>query len=77
VEEGTVMKGGRFAFWNDQFYFKTQAEMGSLFRTCPIPGQYDGNCGQMRAPETQKRHPAAQFRHPAEFARPRTITCAT
>ncbi|MFN0035290.1 MAG: DNA polymerase III subunit alpha [Saprospiraceae bacterium] len=35
VEEGTVMKGGRFAFWNDQFYFKTQAEMGALFRDVP------------------------------------------
>ncbi|MBC7776774.1 MAG: DNA polymerase III subunit alpha [Phycisphaerae bacterium] len=35
VEEGTVMKGGRFAFWNDQFYFKTQAEMGALFKDAP------------------------------------------
>jgi DNA polymerase-3 subunit alpha len=35
VEEGTVMKGGRFAFWNDQFYFKTQAEMGALFGDVP------------------------------------------
>ena len=35
VEEGTVMKGGRFAFWNDQFYFKTQAEMGALFKDVP------------------------------------------
>jgi DNA polymerase III subunit alpha len=35
VEEGTVMKGGRFAFWNDQFYFKTQAEMGKLFGDVP------------------------------------------
>ncbi len=36
VEEGTVMKGGRFAFWNDQFYFKTQAEMGALFHDLPF-----------------------------------------
>lgn len=36
VEEGTVMKGGRFAFWNDQFYFKTQAEMGALFKDVPF-----------------------------------------
>lgn len=35
VEEGTSMKGGRFAFWNDQFYFKTQAEMGALFSDVP------------------------------------------
>lgn len=35
VEEGTIMKGGRFAFWNDQFYFKTQAEMGQLFGDIP------------------------------------------
>ncbi len=35
VEEGTIMKGGRFAFWNDQFYFKTQAEMGKLFGDVP------------------------------------------
>jgi DNA polymerase-3 subunit alpha len=35
VEEGTTMKGGRFAFWNDQFYFKTQAEMSHLFKDVP------------------------------------------
>ena len=35
MDEGTVMKGGRFAFWNDQFYFKTQAEMGALFHDVP------------------------------------------
>ncbi|MDX2279333.1 MAG: DNA polymerase III subunit alpha [Saprospiraceae bacterium] len=35
VEEGTVMKNGRFAFWNDQFYFKTQAEMTALFKDVP------------------------------------------
>ncbi len=36
VEEGTVIKGGRFAFWNDQFYFKTQAEMEALFADIPF-----------------------------------------
>jgi len=36
AEEGTVMKGGRFAFWNDQFYFKTQSEMGALFQDAPF-----------------------------------------
>lgn len=36
VEEGTVMKNGRFAFWNDQFYFKTQAEMIQLFKDVPF-----------------------------------------
>jgi DNA polymerase-3 subunit alpha len=36
LEEGTVMKNGRFAFWNDQFYFKTQAEMGALFKDVPF-----------------------------------------
>ncbi len=36
AEEGTVMKGGRFAFWNDQFYFKTQAEMVALFQDAPF-----------------------------------------
>jgi DNA polymerase III alpha subunit len=35
AEEGTTMKGGRFAFWNDQFYFKTQSEMGTLFKDVP------------------------------------------
>ncbi len=35
MEEGTVMKNGRFAFWNDQFYFKTQAEMTALFKDVP------------------------------------------
>ncbi len=35
MEEGTVMKHGRFAFWNDQFYFKTQTEMGKLFHDLP------------------------------------------
>ena len=35
ADEGTIVKGGRFAFWNDQFYFKTQAEMGKLFSDHP------------------------------------------
>ncbi|MFN4080897.1 MAG: DNA polymerase III subunit alpha, partial [Saprospiraceae bacterium] len=36
IEEGQKSaKGGRFAFWNDQFYFKTQAEMGRLFHDAP------------------------------------------
>ncbi|HND88728.1 MAG TPA: DNA polymerase III subunit alpha, partial [Saprospiraceae bacterium] len=35
IEEGAVTKGGRFAFWNDQFYFKTQTEMGQLFQDLP------------------------------------------
>lgn len=35
TEEGQVMKGGRFGFWNDQFYFKTQAEMTKLFHDVP------------------------------------------
>jgi DNA polymerase III subunit alpha len=34
-EEGQSMKGGRFGFWNDQFYFKTQAEMTKLFHDIP------------------------------------------
>ncbi len=29
------VKGRRFAFYNDQFYFKTQAEMGKLFQDVP------------------------------------------
>ncbi|MCK6692593.1 MAG: DNA polymerase III subunit alpha, partial [Thermoanaerobaculia bacterium] len=36
IEEGAVVKGGRFAFWNDQFYFKTQEEMGRLFQDVPF-----------------------------------------
>ncbi len=36
IEEGATVKGGRFAFWNDQFYFKTQAEMGELFKDVPF-----------------------------------------
>jgi DNA polymerase III subunit alpha len=35
LEEGQSMKGGRFGFWNDQFYFKTQAEMTKLFHDIP------------------------------------------
>lgn len=35
AEEGTIMKNSRFAFWNDQFYFKTQAEMSKLFSDIP------------------------------------------
>jgi DNA polymerase-3 subunit alpha len=35
VEEGTTAKSGRFAFWNDQFYFKTREEMGVLFADLP------------------------------------------
>ncbi len=33
-EEG-AMKGKRFAFFNDQFYFKTQAEMSEVFKDIP------------------------------------------
>ncbi|HLP50102.1 MAG TPA: DNA polymerase III subunit alpha, partial [Chitinophagales bacterium] len=33
-EEGS-MKGKRFAFFNDQFYFKTQEEMSTLFKDVP------------------------------------------
>jgi len=36
LEEGKVTKGGRFAFWNDQFYFKTQDEMAALFHDVPF-----------------------------------------
>lgn len=36
IEEGATVKGGRFAFWNDQFYFKTQAEMAELFKDVPF-----------------------------------------
>lgn len=35
LEEGQTMKGGRFGFWNDQFYFKTQNEMTKLFHDIP------------------------------------------
>jgi DNA polymerase III subunit alpha len=34
-DEGASQKGRRFAFPNDQFYFKTQAEMGKLFADVP------------------------------------------
>ncbi|HAE35741.1 MAG TPA: DNA polymerase III subunit alpha, partial [Bacteroidetes bacterium] len=33
-EEGS-MRGTRFAFYNDEFFFKTQAEMGKVFRDIP------------------------------------------
>jgi len=33
--EGSMPKGHRFGFFNDQFYFKTQAEMGKLFHDLP------------------------------------------
>jgi DNA polymerase-3 subunit alpha len=34
-EDDSSMKGRRFAFYNDQFYFKTTAEMGQLFSDLP------------------------------------------
>lgn len=34
-EEDGIPKGGRFAFYNDEFYFKTQAEMSALFQDIP------------------------------------------
>ncbi len=34
-DDDAQMKGKRFAFFNDQFYFKTQAEMGALFSDLP------------------------------------------
>lgn len=33
--EGSMPKGHRFGFFNDQFYFKTQAEMAALFHDLP------------------------------------------
>ncbi|GAB3938408.1 DNA polymerase III subunit alpha [Mucilaginibacter myungsuensis] len=35
TDEDTSSKGKRFGFPNDQFYFKTQAEMGKLFHDLP------------------------------------------
>jgi len=34
-DDDTVTKGKRFAFFNDQFYFKTQQEMNALFSDIP------------------------------------------
>ena len=34
-DESGSSKGTRFAFFNDQFYFKTKAEMGKLFQDIP------------------------------------------
>jgi len=34
-DDETPVKGGRFAFPNDKFYFKTQAEMGQTFSDVP------------------------------------------
>jgi len=34
-DDDVSMKGRRFAFFNDQFYFKTQEEMGKLFSDLP------------------------------------------
>ncbi|GAB4133111.1 MAG: DNA polymerase III subunit alpha [Bacteroidia bacterium] len=34
-DDETSMKGKRFAFWNDQFYFKTTQEMSALFADVP------------------------------------------
>ena len=35
ADDDVQLKGKRFAFFNDQFYFKTQAEMGQLFSDLP------------------------------------------
>lgn len=34
-DDDMIIKGKRFAFYNDQFYFKTQAEMQALFSDVP------------------------------------------
>ena len=34
-DDGEFKKGSRFAFWNDQFYFKTKEEMSRLFADLP------------------------------------------
>ncbi len=34
-DDDMIIKGKRFAFYNDQFYFKTQAEMSALFSDIP------------------------------------------
>ena len=35
ADDDVQLKGKRFAFFNDQFYFKTQAEMAALFKDLP------------------------------------------
>ncbi len=35
TDDDVSVKGKRFAFFNDQFYFKTQAEMSELFKDIP------------------------------------------
>lgn len=35
TDDDASVKGKRFAFFNDQFYFKTQAEMSNLFKDVP------------------------------------------
>ncbi len=35
-DDSASMKGKRFAFFNDQFYFKTTQEMSSLFKDLPV-----------------------------------------
>ncbi len=35
TDDDASVKGKRFAFFNDQFYFKTQAEMSTLFKDVP------------------------------------------
>lgn len=34
-DDDMIIKGKRFAFYNDQFYFKTQSEMNALFHDVP------------------------------------------
>lgn len=34
-DDDMMVKGKRFAFYNDQFYFKTQSEMTNLFEDVP------------------------------------------
>lgn len=54
-EDEGMPKGSRFAFYNDQFYFKTQQEMNSLFADIPFATDTTGEIVDKIQPLDLKR----------------------
>ncbi|MBC7920811.1 MAG: DNA polymerase III subunit alpha [Ferruginibacter sp.] len=67
--EGSTPRGHRFGFFNDQFYFKTQAEMGQLFHDLPQSLDYTNEIVDKITPPKLKRDILLpNFPLPAGFA---------
>ena len=70
-EEGSMPKGHRFGFSNDEFYFKTQAEMAALFHDLPQALDNTNEIIDKITPPVIKRHiMLPDFPMPPGFSEP-------